>query len=95
TMWAVILLSFGSLSGDMVKSFFKRRRGIDRGGEWLLVDQYDFVAGALLLTLAGDPGWVFNTFSLPLLAAILVLTPLLHRTVNIIGYKVGLKKVPW
>ncbi|NLL10891.1 MAG: CDP-archaeol synthase, partial [Methanomicrobiales archaeon] len=43
----------------------------------------------------GDPGWVFNTFSLPLLAAILVLTPLLHRTVNIIGYKVGLKKVPW
>jgi len=26
---------------------------------------------------------------------ILVLTPLLHRTVNIIGYKLGLKKVPW
>lgn len=95
TMKAVILLSFGSLLGDMVKSFFKRRRGIDRGGKWFLVDQYDFVAGAFLLTLLGDPEWVFTTFSLPLLIVTLVLTPLLHRTVNIIGYKFGLKKVPW
>jgi CDP-2,3-bis-(O-geranylgeranyl)-sn-glycerol synthase len=95
TLAAIILLAIGSLLGDMIKSFFKRRRGIDRGGEWFLVDQYDFVAGALVLCLLFDTGWVFSTFTLPLLITILVITPLLHRTVNIIGYKLGLKKVPW
>ena len=95
TLTAVILLAIGSLLGDMVKSFFKRRQGIDRGGEWFLVDQLDFVVGALLLTLLFDPIWMLNTMTIPLLIVILVLTPLLHRTVNIIGYKLGLKKVPW
>ena len=95
TVLAVILLAVGSLLGDMVKSFFKRRRGIDRGGEWLLVDQFDFVVGALGLTLLFDPTWTLNTITIPLLLAILVITPLLHRVVNIIGYKLGLKKVPW
>jgi len=79
----------------MIKSFFKRRRGIDRGGEWLLVDQFDFVVGALGLALLFDPSWTLSTITIPLLVAILVITPLLHRIVNIIGYKVGLKEVPW
>ncbi len=95
TVSAVILFAIGSLLGDMVKSFFKRRQGIDRGGEWFLVDQLDFVVGALLLTLLFDPVWIMGTMTLPLLIVILVLTPLLHRTVNIIGYKLGLKKEPW
>jgi CDP-2,3-bis-(O-geranylgeranyl)-sn-glycerol synthase len=29
------------------------------------------------------------------LLAVLIITPVLHRGVNIIGYKLGLKKVPW
>lgn len=95
SMIAVITLAFGSLLGDMIKSFFKRRKGIERGGEWFLIDQYDFVIGALLLTLLCDPEWMINTMNFSLIITILVITPLLHRTVNIIGYKMGLKKVPW
>lgn len=95
TILVVILLATGSLLGDMIKSFFKRRRGIERGGKWPLIDQYDFVAGALILTLLLDPEWMFSTMTLPLLVTILIITPLLHRIVNIIGYKLGLKEVPW
>jgi len=91
----VFTLSIGSLLGDMVKSFFKRRMGIERGGEWILVDQYDFLAGALILTLLFDWQWIISTITIPLLIAILIITPLLHRIVNIIGYKIGVKKVPW
>lgn len=95
TIISVLLLATGSLLGDMVKSFFKRRQGIERGGEWILVDQYDFLAGALLLTLIGNPGWLLQTITIPLLIVIIIITPVLHRTVNIIGYKIGVKKVPW
>jgi CDP-2,3-bis-(O-geranylgeranyl)-sn-glycerol synthase len=95
SLLSVPALAIGSLLGDMVKSFFKRRMGIERGGEWILVDQYDFLAGALILTLIIDPYWVFSTITIPLLIVILIITPLLHRIVNIIGYKIGVKKVPW
>lgn len=91
----VILLACGALAGDMVKSFFKRRAGIERGGAWPLVDQYDFVAGALFFLVAGDPGFVFDNITGPILLIILVITPVLHRVVNIIGYKIGVKDVPW
>ena len=91
----IVLLATGSLVGDMVKSFFKRRAGIDRGGKWPFVDQYDFVAGALLFLLIGDPTFTFTVITVPVLIAILVITPILHRVVNIIGYKIGVKDVPW
>ncbi|MDD1724585.1 MAG: CDP-2,3-bis-(O-geranylgeranyl)-sn-glycerol synthase [Methanospirillum sp.] len=95
TFLSVFLLATGSLLGDMVKSFFKRRQGIDRGGEWPIIDQYDFLAGAFCFCLIFDPGWLFATITLPLFVAILIITPILHRGVNIIGYKIGVKKVPW
>ncbi|MBS1193737.1 MAG: hypothetical protein H6R28_137, partial [Methanomicrobiales archaeon] len=31
----------------------------------------------------------------PVLFWILVLTPLLHRAANLVGYSLGLKDVPW
>ncbi len=91
----VILLATGALVGDMVKSFFKRRAGIERGGAWPFVDQYDFVAGALLFLLAGDPAFALTHITIPIIIVILVITPVLHRVVNIIGYKIGVKDVPW
>ncbi len=91
----VFLLATGALLGDMVKSFFKRRAGIERGGEWLLADQYDFVLGAWILTAVGAPSFVFSTLTLPIILVILIITPVLHRLVNIIGYKLGVKDVPW
>jgi CDP-2,3-bis-(O-geranylgeranyl)-sn-glycerol synthase len=95
TLLTVTLLATGALVGDLVKSYFKRRRAIPKGQKWPIADQYDLVAGALLLTLLGAPAWVLSNVTLPVLLWILVLTPLLHRAVNLLGYSLGLKDVPW
>lgn len=91
----IVLLATGALVGDMVKSFFKRRVGIERGGRWPLVDQYDFVIGAFAFLMIGDPTFGFSVLTLPVILAVLIITPILHRVVNIIGYKIGVKDVPW
>jgi CDP-2,3-bis-(O-geranylgeranyl)-sn-glycerol synthase len=95
TPLSVVLLAAGALLGDLVKSFVKRRLGKDRGEKWLLADQYDLVAGALLLTAACDPGWIAAHITPLVLGCILVITPVLHRGANIIGYLTGVKDVPW
>lgn len=93
-------MGFGALVGDSAKSFFKRRRGVARGEMWLGPDQLDFVFGGLLFAwLAGwalyGPAWFPDTYTLPILLVVVVLTPGLHLAVNVIGYKLKLKKVPY
>lgn len=95
TVSAVVLLSTGALLGDLGKSYFKRRIGKDRGEKWLIADQYDLVAGAFLMVIFFDFSWFVNVMTLPILLVILVVTPLLHKSVNVIGYIIGVKKVPW
>lgn len=41
-----MLLGLGTIVGDAVKSFFKRRVGIAPGASWPVFDQLDFMAGA-------------------------------------------------
>ena len=92
----IICLSYGGLLGDLIKSFFKRRMGIERGGKSpFLVDQLDFVLGAWLLTVPLFWGWITSVFTIVNFLLILVMTPLLHRAFNIIGYKLGKKAEPW
>ena len=95
TLLSVTLLATGALLGDLVKSFFKRRFGKERGTKWPIADQYDLVAGAFLLLLIGDPAWLFATVTLPVFLIILIITPVLHRATNIIGYMFKVKEVPW
>ncbi len=95
TLLSVILLSLGALLGDLVKSFFKRRLDKKRGEEWLIADQYDLVAGSMLLVFVFDYGWAVQHITIAVLICILIITPLLHRGVNIIGYMIGVKDVPW
>lgn len=99
-LWVIFLLAFGSLLGDMGASFFKRRLNVQRGAKAPGLDQYDFLMGAWLLTLIGAFGWYRDWFlefdPLPWrMLAVLIVTPALHRGVNIIGYKMGKKEVPW
>ena len=95
----VVCLALGSLLGDMTGAFIKRRLGMARGQKAPGLDQYDFVAGAFLLTLLAYPSWVMSTYvegnAIAGLVTLLVFVPLLHRSVNIIGYKMGTKKEPW
>ncbi len=95
SMTAIITLSFGALLGDMVKSFFKRRAGFERGAELPVIDQLDFVAGAWVLTYVFDPQWFLDNFTFWIIITVLVLTPVLHRLTNIIGYYIKVKKEPW
>lgn len=95
TFLSVTLLATGALLGDLAKSFFKRRLGKERGESWPLADQYDLVIGSFLLILLVCPQWLFENITLPIAAWIVIITPLLHRVVNIIGYYIGVKEVPW
>ncbi|MCL2711660.1 MAG: CDP-2,3-bis-(O-geranylgeranyl)-sn-glycerol synthase [Methanomassiliicoccaceae archaeon] len=92
-------LAFGSLLGDLMGSFIKRRLGIERGKKAPILDQYDFLIGAFLLTSLFYPQWIYSTYiegyNILALVFLLIVTLLLHRVMNIIGYKAGLKDVPW
>ena len=92
-------LAFGSLLGDLCGAFIKRRLGMERGQKAPILDQYDFVAGAFLLTFAVFPDFVINNYiegwHIVALIFILLITFFLHRIVNIIGYMMGVKKEPW
>ncbi len=95
----VFCLSLGSLLGDMTGAFIKRRLGMVRGQKAPGLDQYDFVVGALAVTALVFPGWVMDHYivgeSILALLALLVFVPVLHRSINIIGFKLGKKKEPW
>ena len=92
------VLAFGALLGDLAGAFIKRRLHKPRGAKARGLDQYDFVVGGLLLSLA-VPAWSVPRFysgdaSFGLLAIILI-TPALHRAVNVLGYRMGKKHEPW
>jgi len=95
----LFLLSFGALLGDIMGSLIKRRLGMKRGQKFPILDQYDFLIGAFLLLLIFDPYWVKSIYiegnGIFGLLALLFLVPLLHRSVNIIGYRMGVKNEPW
>ncbi|MBN2109872.1 MAG: CDP-2,3-bis-(O-geranylgeranyl)-sn-glycerol synthase [Methanosarcinaceae archaeon] len=91
----IFTLAFGSLSGDMFMSFFKRRLGLKRGAPLPVVDQLDFVFGAWLLTYIASPVWFAGNFTCSIIIAVLIITPLLHFVTNVIGYFIGVKNEPW
>lgn len=100
--WALVTvaaLSFGAMTGDSVGSFLKRRLGVDRGKKAPGLDQYNFVIGAVLLALLVSPGWFMGHYvdgeAVWGLVLFLTVVPVLHRSANIIGYKLGKKNVPW
>jgi len=94
-IYVVITLSLGAMLGDLVKSFLKRRLGLDRGSPLPVVDQLDFVVGAWVLTYIFFSDWFVQNFTLSVIVVLLILSPLLHVAVNVIGYKLGKKKEPW
>jgi len=85
----ILLTPLGALLGDLTAAFMKRRLGIAPGGMFPIVDQVDFVVGAIVFTLPlGMVNW-------ELAVAALIITPPIHLLTNIIAYKLKLKKNPW
>ncbi|MCL4336998.1 MAG: CDP-2,3-bis-(O-geranylgeranyl)-sn-glycerol synthase [Candidatus Thermoplasmatota archaeon] len=93
---ALLAMSFGSLTGDVTGSFIKRRIGIQRGGKGSLLDQWPFVLVSFLFLLIFSRGFFMAYYGNIIGAlAILIITPPLHRAVNIVGYRMKKKDVPW
>ena len=93
----LFLLSFGALFGDITASFYKRRQNLQRGEKFAILDMYDFIFMSLMMCFIFQRDWLLSWILdgwVPLFT-ILVLTPFLHRGVNIIGYKIGVKNEPW
>ncbi len=97
----IFSLSCGALLGDLAESFLKRRVGIERGKMLPLLDQIDFVLGALIFTyvicimVCGESNWFTEHVSMVHIACILIITPLIHLATNIMAYLLKLKDVPW
>jgi len=89
--WLAVGLAqgFGAMGGDVLKSFFKRRRGISPGRSWIPADQLDFPIGALLLLCP----WIRLTW-LDVIA-ILVLTFAGGVVVNHVAFRLGIRDTKW
>ena len=92
-------LGFFSLLGDMTGSFLKRRRGLKREGDVSskapLLDTLPFAMAVFLLGWLLLPGIHGEAMLWPGMLLVLVATPVLHRSFNLLGYALGWKDVPY
>ncbi len=92
----VLVMGVSSLSGDAIGSFLKRRIGLESGANASLLDQLPFILFMLLIITV-----FFTQFSMAVygnlvgLFTVILITPPMHRAVNIIGFRMRGKDVPW
>jgi len=84
--WSGLFLSLGALGGDALKSFFKRRAGIESGKSWIPFDQIDYIVGAVLASL------FLYRFSIDIYVYAFLIFVLFHPVFTVIGYFLKLKK---
>lgn len=83
------LVSLGAPVGDLIGSFFKRRLNLERGAPAPIIDQLDFLLGAIFLAYIVFPlNWMYILFAL-------LVTLLLHVLTNTLAFRLGFKPQPW
>ncbi len=89
-----VLIPLGALLGDLTGAFIKRRLDIAPGGLLPVVDQIDFVVGAVVFALPlALISW--SGLNWPVVVTVLLLTPPIHLFTNYLAYKLKLKRHPW
>jgi CDP-2,3-bis-(O-geranylgeranyl)-sn-glycerol synthase len=84
-----VLTPLGALLGDLFGAFLKRRLNIAPGGLLPIVDQVDFVIGAIVFSLPlALIGWATAL-------TVMLVTPPIHLFTNFLAYKLKLKNNPW
>lgn len=83
------MIALGAMLGDLGGSFIKRRLKLHRGADAPLLDQLNFVIGSLIFVY-----W-FTQITPWMILIMIIITPVLHRFVCIIGYMLKFKQVPW
>jgi CDP-2,3-bis-(O-geranylgeranyl)-sn-glycerol synthase len=91
----VVAMPLGALTGDSVKSFFKRRLGLKEASMLPVADQLDFIIGALAFGFISSPSWFAGHFTLLILAIIILMTFPLQLFHNSVAVVLGKKKVLW
>lgn len=87
--WFGSLLGLGAILGDLIKSYYKRKEGIKPGESWKPWDQLDFVIGGII------GSFFFYVPPASVVAILLIISPLLHITVNHIAYGLRIRKSKW
>jgi CDP-2,3-bis-(O-geranylgeranyl)-sn-glycerol synthase len=82
------LLGCGALIGDIIGSFIKRRSGLKRGESYIFMDQLGFLVTAFVMAYIVVP-WPFSWILL-----LLPITLVLHISLNLVSYNIGLQKAP-
>ena len=88
-VFAGIAASLGALLGDLLGAFLKRRANIPPGNPLPVVDQLDFVLGALLLA---SP---LLKLTMGAILILVIVTIPIHLLSNAIAYALRLKKRAW
>jgi CDP-2,3-bis-(O-geranylgeranyl)-sn-glycerol synthase len=83
------LLGFGALLGDAAGSLLKRRMNIKSGNPAPLLDQLDFLAGALVFSAVLVP------LKLEWIVMLAIITPVIHMVSSMIGFRLKVKRNPW
>jgi len=83
------MIALGTVLGDLLGAFFKRRIRIKPGSPLPIVDQLDFVFGGLLL------GQLVFPLSLPSILLVVLVTPPIHLGTNYGAYLLGIKRTRW
>ncbi len=86
---AGFVISLGAVLGDLLGAFIKRRFNMKPGRPFPVVDQLDFVLGALILS---SP---FFPMGLVSVLVVVLATPPIHLVTNLGAYLLGIKKTYW
>jgi CDP-2,3-bis-(O-geranylgeranyl)-sn-glycerol synthase len=86
-----VVLAVGSISGDAVGSFIKRRLKFESGKQFWL-DTIFFIIFAMIVV---SPIIKPEFYKIENIVFIVGLTAVLHPLTNFIANKIGLKRVPW
>ena len=96
SLYVLFIMSFGSLFGDIVGSFIKRRIGLKSGASGSVLDQWPFVVISFIFLFLFARTFFIRFYGdiIPIIV-LLIITPPIHRGVNMLAYKLKMKDVPW
>jgi CDP-2,3-bis-(O-geranylgeranyl)-sn-glycerol synthase len=89
---AAFVLAFGTLAGDAIGSFIKRRVGIGWGRPFVLDTIMFLIVSLAVVYPFVDPAALYQPLNLVFFT---VLTLILHPLTNLLANRAGLKNVPW
>jgi CDP-2,3-bis-(O-geranylgeranyl)-sn-glycerol synthase len=86
---AGFFIALGSVLGDLLGAFIKRRLRVEPGKAFPILDQLDFILGALVV------GYTFFPIGILPLILVIAVTPPIHLATNYGAYRLGIKKTQW